>query len=287
MLSKLMQKSKGNLCYLTADMIIPNPRQPRRDFDRTELDSLRDSIREVGLLQPITVRRRPDVPCTEINGIRVTAPPYEIVAGERRYRACISLGMTKIPCLITDSIAEINVLSLIENIQRSKLNMFEEATALLELIDRTGIKQAELARQLAITQSCLCNKLRLLRLCDEERSILLKAGLGERHARAFLRVDDAYDRLRLIRRTADRQLSAAETEKMIELYLTARRAVVEPKKPRLIGKISDIKFFYNTIERAIGTLSESGINAECTRSECDGYTEVIIKIQNKKMQTLQ
>lgn len=282
MLSKLMQTKKGNLCYLTADSIIPNPRQPRRDFDRTELNALTESIKAVGLLQPITVRKRTEIPTATVNGIAVTAPPYEIVAGERRYRACISLGMTKIPCLVTSSEQEINVLSLVENIQRSKLCMFEEASALLELIDRTGIKQAELARQLSITQSCLCNKLRLLRLGDEERGIIISAGLGERHARAFLRISDDTDRLKLIRRAADKQLSAGETEKMIELYLTAKSAVSEQKKPRLIGKISDIRFFYNTIERALGTLSESGINTECTRAEHDGYTEVVIRIQNKK-----
>lgn len=283
MIEKLFKRAvakKSVLCCLPTADIVPNPHQPRRDFDRDELAALTESIKSVGLLQPITVRKRADVPTLEINGVTVSAPPYEIIAGERRWRACKALGIREMPCLIYSAEdGDVTLLALIENIQRSKLGIFEEAEALCELITESGISQSELAKKLSVTQACLSNKLRILKLGAVERAEITAAGLGERHARAFLRIESRDERLKMIRRAADRSMSAAETERMIDLALKESPCIKAPEKPKKrIGAISDIKFFYNTIDRAIATLGESGIQASCAKNENGNVTEVIIRI---------
>ncbi len=282
MLEKLFKKAvakRSVLCCLAISDIVPNPNQPRRDFDKAALDALAESIKAVGLLQPITVRKREDVPTLEINGVAVSAPPYEIIAGERRWRACKHIGLSEIPCLVYDAADDdTGLLALIENLQRKDLGIFEQSEAIADIITQTGITQTELARQLTVTPSCLANKLRILKLSPTERAQITAAGFGERHARAFLRISDEKERLRLIRRAADKHLSAAQTEHMIDEFLQPRTSETK-KVQRRIGIISDIKFFYNTIDRAIVTLGESGIKASYSKTELGGETEITIRIK--------
>lgn len=276
---KAISKHSVLLMIATAD-IVPNPNQPRKQFDCDEQSRLTASIKSVGLLQPITVRRRTEIPELEINGVKVTAPPYEIIAGERRWRSCKELGIKQIPCLIYDADDDrIGLLALTENIQRSRLGIFEEAEALLEIMTSSGITQTELAKELSVTQACLSNKLRILKLGAVERAEITAAGFGERHARAFLRVEDKQERLRLIRRAADKKLSAAQTEQMIDAAMTPKQEKRVPVIRRRIGAISDIKFFYNTIDRAMTTLGESGIKASVSKCENAEMTEIVIRIE--------
>lgn len=282
MLERLFKKaiSKHSVLMIATADIVPNPNQPRKQFDCDEQSRLTASIKSVGLLQPITVRRRTEIPELEINGVKVTAPPYEIIAGERRWRSCKELGIKQIPCLIYDADDDrIGLLALTENIQRSRLGIFEEAEALLEIMTSSGITQTELAKELSVTQACLSNKLRILKLGAAERAEITAAGFGERHARAFLRVEDKQERLRLIRRAADKKLSAAQTEQMIDAAMTPKQEKRVPVIRRRIGAISDIKFFYNTIDRAMTTLGESGIKASVSKCENAEMTEIVIRIE--------
>lgn len=288
MLEKLFKKVGKNsvLRCLAISDIVPNPRQPRRDFDRSELDALTESIKTVGLLQPIAVRRRENIPELEINGVTVNAPTYEIIAGERRWRACKRLGFSVIPCLVCETDEnKAQLLALVENMQRKDLDIFEQAEAIADIITQTGITQTELARQLSVTQSCLANKLRILKLSALERAEITAAGFGERHARAFLRITEPSERICIIRRAADRALSAAETERMIDAFLKPK-CCEEAKTPKRIGAISDIRFFYNTIDRAIVTLGESGIKASYSKTELGGETEITIRIKAPQGKTL-
>ena len=170
-------KDKLKLVKLPVSRILPNPAQPRKDFDQAALESLAQSIKENGLLQPVTVRRE--------NG------GYTLIAGERRLRACKLAGLKEIPAIVTECAPEDSaVLALLENLQRKDLQTFEQANALVNLLREWHITQEEAAKRLGISQSYLANKLRLLKLSPEEQSEILEYKLTERHARALLRVDD-------------------------------------------------------------------------------------------------
>lgn len=147
---------------------MPNPDQPRKRFDYDELEGLAQSIRQNGILQPVTVRRRTD-------GKNVK---FELVAGERRLRAARLVGLTKIPAIETDADEKSSaVLSLIENLQRQDLNFFEEAEAVQRLVEKYSMSREEAANKLGRAQSTLSNKLRLLRLPEEMRYTIEKPGL--------------------------------------------------------------------------------------------------------------
>ena len=168
--SKDKIKTAAQVLLLPQDSILPNPDQPRKRFDYDELEGLAQSIRQNGILQPVTVRRRTD-------GKNVK---FELVAGERRLRAARLVGLTKIPAIETDADEKSSaVLSLIENLQRQDLNFFEEAEAVQRLVEKYSMSREEAADKLGRAQSTLSNKLRLLRLPEEMRYTIEKSGLIE------------------------------------------------------------------------------------------------------------
>ena len=153
-------KDKRKLMTLPVERIQPNTSQPRKTFDREELEALAQSIRENGLLQPVTVRKE--------------GGTYLLIAGERRLRACKLAGLREIPAIVTDCAPEDSaVLALLENLQRKDLQMFEQANALVNLLREWQITQEEAAKRLGLSQSYLANKLRLLKLTAEEQSEIL------------------------------------------------------------------------------------------------------------------
>jgi ParB family chromosome partitioning protein len=187
-----MKTGRKRVLDLRVADIRPNPHQPRRIFEEAGLRELAESVAAHGILQPLTVRRIYESDGTTIsNSSTEKTVSYQLIAGERRLRAAIAIGMETVPCIILDAdnrrAAE---LALIENLQRENLNMFEQAGAIAALIDMHAMTQEEIARTLSVSQSCIANKLRLLRLTSEERDTILCAHLTERHARAFLRIKD-------------------------------------------------------------------------------------------------
>ena len=172
------KKPSGKLLSLPIDQIHPSPFQARKSFDEQELTALAQSIRENGLLQPVTVRR--------------AAEGYELVAGERRLRACKLAQMTTIPAILCSYADEQTAaLGLLENIQRTDLNPFEQAQGLRDILVLWDCTQAEAAKRLGMAQPTLANKLRLLRLSPDCVRLLREHDLSERHARALLRLTDA------------------------------------------------------------------------------------------------
>ena len=172
------RKPVGKVVALPVEQIEPSPYQARRVFDQEELAGLAASIRENGLLQPVTVRRLgPD--------------RYELIAGERRLRACKLAGMDRVPAILRDyQDDQTAALSLLENIQRADLNPFELARGLQDVLALWGCTQAEAAKRLGMAQPTLANKLRLLQLTPDQQQFVLDNHLPERHARAVLRLEE-------------------------------------------------------------------------------------------------
>lgn len=257
-----LQKDAGRVYLIPAIEIVPNRAQPRREFDPAAIARLGDSIRQYGILQPLTVRSDGD--------------HYELIAGERRWRAAQLIGLSEVPCILMEAddrrAAE---LAIVENVQREDLNMFEQAAAIAALIDIYHITQEEAARRLSTSQSYVANKLRILRLTAPERELVLRASLSERHARALLRLTDPAQRLSALRRVILQGMNVAATETYIEKLLTG----AEPTHTRHRKMVlRDIRLFYNTLDRAMSMMREAGIAAESAKREVGDGVEVLIRI---------
>lgn len=260
-------KNENKLTNLSISQINQNRFQPRSDFNRDELMKLAESIEQNGLIQPIVVRR-------------VTPDSYELIVGERRLRACVMAGLTRIPAVIMNcSQRQSAILSLIENLERTDLNMFEQARAIRRLILDCRMTQEQVAKQLGKNQSTIANKLRLLRLEDDEQNMILSLGLTERHARLFLKLEGE-QRKQCINKAAKYNMTVAQTEQMIKNVLSAHE---EPhNKPKIV--IKDVRIFMNTINKALETMKQSGVSAALSKKENDDYIEYTVKIAKSSSQ---
>lgn len=254
-------KSTGQIFLVPQEQIVPNPNQPRKRFDYDELEGLAQSIRQNGILQPITVRQTDD-------------GKFELISGERRLRAARLVGLTKIPSIVTEVDEKKSaVFSLIENLQRQDLDFFEEAEAIDRLISDYGMSRDELSRKLGKAQSTLSNKLRLLRLPEDMRYRLSRAGLTERHARALLLLEDDARRERALGIMIDRHLTVAESERLIEQMLSK-----EGKTRNNLRGIRDVRVFINTLNHAVDTIRRAGVDADAAKSETPEYIEYVVRI---------
>lgn len=264
-------KEKTKLMTIQVEKILPNPAQPRKVFSEKELYGLAISIRENGLLQPVTVRK--------LEG------RYYLIAGERRLRAAKLAGLKSIPALLTDfSAEETEVLAILENIQRQDLNMFEQANALVNLLRRWEITQEQAARRLGISQSYLANKLRLLKLEAAEQEEILENKLSERHARALLKMNDITQRRWILQKIIEKQLNVRQTEEMIAAMLQEqeKQAEAEKKRPVRTFVAKDIRIFINTIDHAIDAMKTAGIQAQAERTETEDFIECTVRIPKLK-----
>ncbi|MBR3835724.1 MAG: ParB/RepB/Spo0J family partition protein [Clostridia bacterium] len=257
-------KKSNEVVLIPARMILPNPHQPRKNFNWDDLEGLAESIHHNGLLQPITVRRKD-------NG------RYELISGERRLRACKMAGLSAIPSIIIDIDEEKSaLLAVIENLQRENLHFFEEAMAIERLIKGFGLSQEEVSRKLGKSQPTLSNKLRILRLPDEIRYNIMIYGLTERHARALLRLPSTALMEQVIDSIVEQGLSVSATEQLICDILTKQPD--KDKKGKKVMVFKDVRIFINTLNHAVSTMRKSGINAKATKNETDEYIEYVVKI---------
>lgn len=249
--------------YLPVERICPNPNQPRRFFEEAALKELSESIRQYGILQPLTVRR--------------SANGYELIAGERRLRAAKLAGLHEVPCLLARAEEESSsVLALIENLQRRDLHYFEEAAAIAKLITAYGLSQEQAAEKLGKSQSAVANKLRLLRLSPDCALMLRQNNLSERHARALLRLSDEEERLSALREIVERGYNVAQTEEYIESLLKETAVTPPPRKPTYI--IKDVRIFLNGVRRQLGIMQRAGIHANAEREDTDEEIRLVIRI---------
>lgn len=262
-------KNENKISEIPIIKIRPNKAQPRKQFDEEELTALSQSILENGILQPLTVRR-------------ATATEFELIAGERRLRASALAGLKKVPCLVIKcSDKESAIYALIENLQRSDLQMFEEARGILRLIRRYGLTQEEAAAKLGKTQSTVANKLRLLRLTYEEQEWIVNAGLSERHARALLRIDDEKLRRDALSRIVADNLNTQQTESLVSKLINATPKI-EKKHGSSKAVIKDVRIFVNTINKAVDTMRLAGIETQLNKTDSDSFIEYTIKIPKRQ-----
>ena len=240
-----------------------NPNQPRRYFDPEAIATLAESIRQYGVLNPLTVRR-------------TAGGGYELVAGERRLRAARVAGLTDVPCLLINADGEdSSVIALVENLQRRDLDFFEEANGFKRLIDQFGLTQEEAARKVGKTQSAVANKLRLLRLSQQNMELIRRNNLTERHARALLRLSEEADRINVTNYIIEHELNVSRTEEYIDEFLKAK------EKPEPLPE-QDGRFFLNTLNRAVGVMVDAGIGATVQQQESDDGLTLTISIPHAK-----
>ena len=257
------EKQINKVVEIDIDKVFPNPNQPRTDFSDAELSALSESIAQNGILQPLSVRRVGD--------------NYELIAGERRLRAAKLCGLEHVPCIIHD-ISDRNsaILALVENIQRQDLSFFDEAAAIEKLISYYGMTQEEAANKLGKAQSTIANKLRLLRLTPDERSLISKYGLTERHSRALLKLASPEERLVILEKVISNRLNVDKTEKLVDDYIGKVKEKQSYKKRSKV--FQNVKIFVNTINKAVETMQAAGILADSRKIQGEDYVEYRVRI---------
>ena len=270
-----------SLSYIPVCKLAPNPLQPRKHFSKEDIESLAHSIKQSGILQPLCVRLREDVPTVSINGQVVKAEAiYEIIAGERRWRAAQLAGLDKLPCIIMNANAGDSAkIALAENMFRCDLSFFEQAAAMQNIMIVCGLNQTELAETLGMRQSTVANKLRLLRFSEEERRIIKDCGYAERLCRHFLRIENGTARLKLLRSAEAHCWSSEACEKRIEAYLKNDTDIQKKgAHRRTVSALSDIRFFMNSVEKAIGLAAAAGFEVERTDNDLGDFYELHLVI---------
>ncbi len=238
---------EGKVLYLPVHLL--HPGQPGRGKPTALLQELAASIGQVGVLQPLTVRKNGD--------------SYTVVSGNRRLMAARMAGLGEVPCLILNvDPVDAELISLTENLQREDLRYFQEAEYLQQYLIHSGLTQAQAARRLGRSQSAVANKLRLLQHSPRVRQALTEAGLSERHARELLRIPGEESRLAIISELTRRKLSVAQTSRYIDNYLTQRAMAGSARYRR-----REARLMLDRVTRDAEVLRSSGIAAQVQRQE--------------------
>jgi len=261
---------RGNIVWLPAEDIAPNPVQPRRLFDEKALEELSESIKSYGILNPLTVRCR--------------GGKIELVAGERRLRAAKMAGLEEVPCILLDvNMEDASLIALVENLQRRDLDFIEEAVGLSRLIRMFGMSQEEAARRIGKSQSAVANKLRLLKLPRDVLENLRSYGLSERHGRALLRLTDPNAQRMALEYIAANSLTVAATEEYIEALVSAPAAEPPDKpEPRRTLILKDVRVFLNSLNRSLDLMKQGGIDAGVQRQETEDSLILTISIPKSR-----
>ena len=251
----------GRVLFLPLGAIRPNPAQPRSVFDAAGLQELAASIRQYGVLQPLSVRKK--------------GSGFELVAGERRLRAAGLAGLREVPCLlVTADDQDAGLLALVENLQRRDLDYIEQAQGLARLMQQYRLTQEQAARRVGKSQSAIANKLRLLKLSEPVLALLRASGLSERHARALLRIEDEAAQLRLVRLIAENGWTVAKTERYID-ELCAKSS----QKAKLGHFVlRDMRVFFNTINHQLDLIRAAGVDAGTEQRETEHEIVLTIRI---------
>ncbi len=246
-----VDKSENEPVILKTTEIEPNRSQPRKEFDEKALEELADSISQVGIIQPILVQKREDY--------------YEIIAGERRWRAAKKAGLKEVPVIIKNyTEKEIFEIALIENIQRENLNPIEEANAYKQLIEEHNLKQEELAQRVSKSRAAITNSMRLLKLNEEVQQMVVNKEISSGHARTLLSIEDLDLQIYVAKKIVEQNLSVRDTEKLVKTILkpdkkdkkekkTEKNAVYIDLEKKMAGKIGS-KVIINEKEAGKGKL---------------------------------
>lgn len=246
----------GRVVFLPARSIRPNPAQPRKIFREDSLESLTESIRRHGILQPLSVRR--------------AGAYYELIAGERRLRAALAAGLSEIPCIVmnmTDQ--ESGLTALVENLQRQDLDYIEQAQGISFLMDSFTLSQEQAAQMLGMSQSAVANKLRLLRHSGPVQQRLRETSLTERHARALLKLPSEPDKLRVIETVSRLDMNVSRTEQYIDSLLEGQTEKSQK---------TNINSFLRHVSQTLTKIQKAGIPAVSERKETESQIVLTITI---------
>ena len=247
--------------FIDIHKIEANEHQPRTHFENEKIQELAVSIQQNGLLQPIVVR--------PYHG------KYQIVVGERRYRACLLAGIEEVPCLVQNyDEQQTATAAIVENIQRENLSAIEEALAYQQILDTQNITQEELAQKVGKKQSTIANKLRLLQLPMTVQEAVRRKDITERHARALLKLDTTAKQNNMLREIMDKSLNVEQTEEKI-------KKKIEPKKPKPKTKSisQNLKIAMNTLDQAAMMVQQAGVETTVDISETDEEVVYVIKMK--------
>lgn len=249
------------------EKIRPNPYQPRQNFSEQKILELAQSIKTYGLLQPVVLRKRQEA--------------YQLIAGERRLRACRFLGWTNIPAVVREaSDSAMATIALIENLQRESLNFLEEANAYRQLLDEFRLTQEVIAQRLGKSQSTIANKLRLLKLPEKVQELLLVEELSERHARALLKLPNEELQLKVVNEICYLGLTVSQTDKRVEELLARDRPGRRGERKKVV--IRDVRIFLNSVRQGVAILRAAGVETEVTEEDCGEHLEIHIRLPKKK-----
>ena len=244
----------GRVMFLPARAIRPNPAQPRKIFREEALGELAESIRQHGILQPLSVRR--------------VGAGYELIAGERRLRAAQMAGLSEIPCIVMNmDDRESGMAAMVENLQRQDLDFVEEAQGISKLMEQWNMSQEQAARLLGKSQSAVANKLRLLRHSPQVLQMLRETGLTERHGRALLKLKSEEEKITAIRVITQQAMNVARAEKYIQELQKSTE-----KSPQRIN----VGIFLNNLNQSLARIQSSGIRAVSERRETED--EIVLTI---------
>lgn len=247
--------------------IVPNRYQPRTVFNENKIAELAQTIHTHGIIQPIVVRE-------------YEQGKFEIIAGERRFRAMQKLGWETAPAIVKDfNDTETASVALIENLQREELTPIEEALAYGKLLELHQLTQEALAQRLGIGQSTVANKLRLLKLPQEVQDAILQKQITERHARSLIPLKDSEKQVKLLAEIIEKNWNVKQTEERVVKLLSSLDKKPKPKR-KAFSK--DMRIALNTIRQSLTMVSDNGINLDSEEEEFEEYYQFTIKIPKKK-----
>ena len=264
---ELIIEKNEEIKKIPIDHIVPNRFQPRTIFDEEKIEELARTIHIHGIIQPIVVRE-------------FAIDQYEIIAGERRFRAMKKLGWTEAPAIIKNlSDTETASVALIENLQREELSPIEEAMAYGKLLELHNLTQEALAQRLGKGQSTVANKLRLLKLPQPIQEALLNKIITERHARALIPLKDPEKQVALLAEIIEKNFNVKQTEERVVKLLEQKN---EKPKPKRKAFSKDMRIAVNTIRQSLSMVTDSGINLDAEEEEFDEFYQFTIRIPKKK-----
>lgn len=266
----IIENHSEKIVQVNIDLIKPNKYQPRSIFSEEKIEELARTIHTHGVIQPIVVR--------EIGEGR-----FEIIAGERRYRAIKTLGWSEVPAIIRNlDDKETASVALIENLQREELSPIEEAFAYEKLLELHSLTQEALAQRLGKGQSTIANKLRLLKLPDEVKSAIMSKELSERHARALIPLKEAELQIAAYKEAVENQMNVKQLEVRVQEILNPKEKETKKQVPKRKSVSRDVRIAVNTIRQSFALVSKSGIDLVTEEEDSEEFYTITVRIPKKK-----
>lgn len=252
------------------DSIKPNKYQPRSIFSEEKIEELARTIHTHGVIQPIVVRQ-------------IGEGQFEIIAGERRYRAIKTLGWSEVPAIIRNlDDRETASVALIENLQREELTAIEEAFAYEKLLELHSLTQEALAQRLGKGQSTIANKLRLLKLPDEIKTAIMTKELSERHARALIPLKETELQISMYKEAIEKQMNVKQLEVRVQEVLNPKEKETKKQAPKRKSVSRDVRIAVNTIRQSFALVSKSGIDLVTEEEDSEDFYTITVRIPKKK-----